>query len=182
MEGKGGLVRVHFLVIFFFFFKPLAPWWSFDDFCQSCVTIDIIRSTEFRLYLRFFTFIWILFQFLISIDREYQYNYDKSRTYMMHLPFFFLFVSLRNFVYWKDSIIVSCGWQTPKRYDTGWNREWTRLVKKAEDWYHMDCKWQTLKLQAKFIKNLKLWRSSFNVFPKTSEVRETDPHGWTVFW
>ena len=36
----------------------------------------------------------------------------------------------------------------------------------------MDCKWQTLKLQAKFIKILKLWRSSFNVFPKTSEVRE----------
>lgn len=57
MEGKGGLVRVHFLVIVFFFFKPLAPWWSFDDFCQLCVTIDIIRSTEFRLYLRFFTFI-----------------------------------------------------------------------------------------------------------------------------
>ena len=28
---------MHFLVIVFFFFKPLAPWWSFDDFCQSCV-------------------------------------------------------------------------------------------------------------------------------------------------
>lgn len=180
MEGKGGLVRVHFLVIVFFFFKPLAPWWSFDDFCQSCVTIDIIRSTEFRLYLRFFTFIWILFQFLISIDREHMINLGPTWCICLFFPFWFA----EKFCLSKGnlSIIVCFGWQTPKRYDARWNREWTRLVKKAEDWYHMDCKWQTLKLQAKFIKNLKLWRSSFNVFPKTSEVRETDPHGWTVFW
>ena len=183
MEGKGGLVRVHFLVIVFFFFKPLAPWWSFDDFCQSCVTIDIIRSTEFRLYLRFFTFIWILFQFLISIDREHQYDYDKSRTYMMHLPFFSFLVRWEILFIERKSFNNSLLWMTnTKMYDVRWNREWTRLVKKAEDWYHMDCKWQTLKLQAKFIKNLKLWRSSFNVFPKTSEVWETDPHGWTVLW
>ena len=136
MEGKGGLVRVHFLVIFFFFFfKPLAPWWSFDDFCQSRVTIDIIRSTEFRLYLRFFTFIWILFQFLISIDRDHQYDYDKSRIYMMHFPFFFPFWFAEKFFLLEGnlSIIVCFGWQTPKRYDIGWNRNWTRLVKKAED-------------------------------------------------
>lgn len=135
-------------------------WWFLSIVC------DIIRSTEFRLYLRIFTFIWILFQFLISIDREHQYDYDKSRTYMMHLPFFFPFWFAEKFCLLKGnlSIIVCFGWQTPKRFDTGWNREWTRLVKKAEDWYHMDCKWQTLKLLAKFIKNLKLWRSSFNVF------------------
>ena len=125
---------------------------SSDQQNSGCI-LDFSLSFEF-----YFSFS------LVLTERTNMIMINLGPTWCICLFFPFWFAEKFCLSKGNLSIIVCFGWQTPKMYDVRWNREWTRLVKKAEDWYHMDCKWQTLKLLAKFIKNLKLWRSSFNVF------------------